>query len=123
MDDDTGCWGECVRCHRRYGFVSREELRTYLDRTRPMTGKIHITWVDDHREPKNPPDPLYPHGIDLDMSDGQEACAIQLPYPARRCGWFHVKCLLCGTDAIITTAGRPDDPRSVKLRCKLRGTA
>jgi hypothetical protein len=31
-DDDTGCWGECIRCGRRHGFVSRADLRSYLDR-------------------------------------------------------------------------------------------
>lgn len=31
-NDDTGCWGECVTCGRRAGFVSREVLRRYLDR-------------------------------------------------------------------------------------------
>ena len=29
--DDTGCWGECVVCNRRFGFVTREELRRYCD--------------------------------------------------------------------------------------------
>lgn len=31
-DDDTGCWGECVDCGKRFGFVSRADLRSYLDR-------------------------------------------------------------------------------------------
>lgn len=30
--DDTGCWGECIVCHRRFGFVTRAELRAYADR-------------------------------------------------------------------------------------------
>lgn len=30
--DDSGCWGECVICHKRHGFVSRADLRSYLDR-------------------------------------------------------------------------------------------
>lgn len=29
--DDTGCWGECDRCHRRFGFVDRASLRRYAD--------------------------------------------------------------------------------------------
>lgn len=30
--DATGCWGECLRCGNRAGFVSREVLRRYIDR-------------------------------------------------------------------------------------------
>lgn len=29
--DDTGCWGECEICHKRVGFVSREQLRRFAD--------------------------------------------------------------------------------------------
>lgn len=29
--DDAGCWGECITCHRRFGFVSRSDLRAYAD--------------------------------------------------------------------------------------------
>jgi hypothetical protein len=31
MDDDTGCWGQCVTCGKRFGFVTREQLRRYAD--------------------------------------------------------------------------------------------
>lgn len=30
--DDTGIWGQCIDCGKRHGFVSREELRAYIDR-------------------------------------------------------------------------------------------
>lgn len=30
--DDTGCWGECIHCGRRVGFVDRATLRAYADR-------------------------------------------------------------------------------------------
>lgn len=29
--DDSGVWGECVRCHRRFGFVDRATLRRFAD--------------------------------------------------------------------------------------------
>lgn len=29
--DDTGCWGECIHCSRRYGFVDRATLRRIAD--------------------------------------------------------------------------------------------
>jgi hypothetical protein len=35
--DDTGCWGECMICHKRHGFVSSADLRSYLDRELPST--------------------------------------------------------------------------------------
>lgn len=31
-EDDAGIWGECIHCHKRHGYVSRETLRAYLDR-------------------------------------------------------------------------------------------
>lgn len=82
--------------------------------------KHTISWLDSGREPKCPPNPEYPDGIDLDMSNRAEtmnACRVELPYPARRCGVYIVKCETCGLAVGITTAGRPDDPRSVVLAC------
>jgi hypothetical protein len=32
MSDDSGCWGECVKCGKRFGFVSRADLRACADR-------------------------------------------------------------------------------------------
>jgi hypothetical protein len=78
-----------------------------------------IEWIDREREPQCAPDPEYPNGIDLDLSVGAaQSCKAELPYPARRCGLFHVRCTTCGMNVLITTAGRPDDPRSVRLACK-----
>jgi hypothetical protein len=82
-------------------------------------GQMKITWIDDKREPRAKPNPLYPDGIDLDISAGkQKTCSTPLPYPARRCGHYLVICEMCGLRVIVTTAGRPDDPRSLKLACK-----
>jgi hypothetical protein len=81
--------------------------------------KFKIKWFDWGREPRCPSDPDFPNGIDIDCSRGiSPTCRANLPYPAKRCGEYHVKCLLCGINAMITTAGRPDDPRSIKLPCK-----
>lgn len=85
-------------------------------------GEIKIEWIDGKREPVCKPDPAFPKGKDCDCSGGQlPACKTDLPYPAKRCGMYYVECLICGTNVLITTAGRPDDPRSVTLPCK-RGT-
>lgn len=82
---------------------------------------MKIEWIDGGREPKCPPNPAHPNGIDIDASGGAEAaCGAELrPYPAPRCGHFLVTCETCGQSMAITTAGRPDDPRSVKIACHL----
>lgn len=77
-----------------------------------------IKWVDGGREPQCAPNPNYPNGIDVDSSNGAKAaCTATLSYPARRCGYYLIVCGTCGHRAAITTAGRPDDPRSLKLAC------
>jgi hypothetical protein len=77
-----------------------------------------IEWHDHGREPQCPPNPDYPDGIDIDIAgNASPACATPLPYPAKRCGYYVVRCKACGMSVAITTAGRPDDPRSVRLPC------
>lgn len=83
-----------------------------------MTDNLKANWIDGQREPRVAPDPAYPDGIDIDLSEGAVSCFLHLPYPAKRCGYFVVECGHCGANVLITTAGRRDDPRSVKLRCK-----
>jgi hypothetical protein len=83
---------------------------------------VNVYWVDGGEWPRNQPNPAYPNGIDLDISEGAKiACLVNLPYPAERCGAFVLECETCGQSVVITTAGRPDDPRSAKLACRLKG--
>jgi len=86
--------------------------------------QFKIEWHDHGREPQCPPDPAFPNGMDLDCAvwcvEGWPTCKTDLPYPAKRCGYYIVECKLCGFSAAITTAGRPDDPRSFKMGCKKR---
>jgi hypothetical protein len=83
---------------------------------------MKITWIDGKREPKEQPDPHYPNGIDLDLTRGKRpSCETKLPYPAKRCGHYLVVCEKCAQKIIVTTAGRPDDPRSVRIRCLFMG--
>lgn len=52
------------------------------------------------------------------MSDGAtRTCSIELPYPAKRCGVYVIECAKCGQKNALTTAGRPDDPRTVTMGC------
>ncbi len=77
-----------------------------------------VKWVDAGREPKCPPNPAYPKGIDIDEARGAPtSCSVALPYPAKRIGHYKVTCRSCGRTVVVTTAGRPDDPRSLKMAC------
>lgn len=78
-----------------------------------------IQWRDSGEEPRVTPNPDYPDGIDLDMTEpGMPSCQTALPYPAKRIGLYIVICTKCGLRFGVTTAGRPDDPRSVRVSCK-----
>ena len=82
--------------------------------------QFDITWIDHEREPRVAPNPNFPNGRDIDASNGQPSCEVSLPYPARRCGMYIVHCKQCNELSAVTTAGRPDDPRSVKFACRLK---
>jgi hypothetical protein len=80
---------------------------------------LDVKWIDRGHKAVAPPDPDYPNGQDLDLSHGaKSSCSTRLVYPAQGCGYFVVSCPRCKYIAIITTAGRVDDPRSVKVPCK-----
>lgn len=82
-----------------------------------MTFKIE--WIDRGREPRCAPDPDFPDGKNIRLIDqSAKHCTIELPYPAKRCGLYVVECSICKFRIGITTAGRPDDPRSVEVACK-----
>ena len=83
-----------------------------------------IEWIDRGREPQCAPDPEFPSGKDVNIAaEGQVSCKTTLPYPAKRCGLYVVRCTTCGMSVSITTAGRPDDPRSLTIPCKPMASA
>ncbi len=89
-----------------------------------MSNALSVTWLDFEREPRCAPDPDYPDGKDLDLAPPWgRTCETDLPYPAKRCGAYVVGCSICGQSVAITTAGRPDDPRHVRLPCRIGGNA
>ena len=80
-----------------------------------------VEWIDSRREPQCPANPAYPEGVDVDLTNGRGwGCVAPLAYPAARCGFYVVRCTNCKLVVGVTTAGRADDPRSVRLPCKLR---
>lgn len=83
--------------------------------------KHTITWLDREREPKVAPNPEFPEGIDIPPQYPERTwCKVNLPYPAKRIGLYVIHCIECGVSVGVTTAGRPDDPRSVTINCKER---
>lgn len=82
-----------------------------------MTWKIE--WIDHEREPRVAPNPAYPMGKDIVAVTHPDApkCSTPLPYPAKRCGLYIAECMECGLRIGVTTAGRPDDPRSLQTTC------
>lgn len=80
---------------------------------------LKVEWIDFQRAAKEPPHPGYPNGKDIDVAQKtHKTCSTALPYPAKRCGMYVVGCDVCGQIVTVTTAGRADDPRSLKLACK-----
>ena len=88
-----------------------------------MDNNLNVEWIDSFRDPQNDPNPDYPNGIDFDVVDGIDtpACYTDLPYPAKRCGRFVITCRTCDLTVMVTTAGRPDDPKSIRVPCKRGG--
>jgi hypothetical protein len=85
-----------------------------------MADHHSVEWIDGKREPQVAPNPAYPDGIDVDGAQGAVPfCKVELPYPAKRCGLYVVTCERCGMKYGCTTAGRPDDPRSITIACKV----
>lgn len=82
-----------------------------------MSEQFKVEWMDSGREPQCPPNPAYPDGIDIKADGAAMTCKADLPYPAKRCGAYVVECTRCGLRVACTTAGRPDDPRSIELPC------
>lgn len=84
--------------------------------------QFEIVWDDRGHPPKVAPNPAFPDGVEVDASDGARlTCVAQLPYPTGKVnvGTWLVTCKLCRLRVAVTAASRPDDPRSVKLPCKL----
>lgn len=82
--------------------------------------KVTVTWIDRHQQPRGLPDPKYPNGRVLNMAIGaRKTCSVELDHPTKGCGYYLLVCERCHLRVVVTTAGRVDDPRKVKLACKV----
>jgi hypothetical protein len=82
-----------------------------------------ITFVPSGRgKARCPSDPAYPNGVAIDPvgHDAPAWCLVKLPYPAPECGVHRIDCSLCALQVLVTAAGRPDDPVSVRIPCNVR---
>lgn len=100
-------------------------------------GKFEIRWVKRGGPPQQPPNPDYPEGCHVDLTEhgqstgkvkrttpapdtlAEQSCSTPLPYPTGKDeigGWF-VRCLTCDLKVFVTAASRPDDPCSVRVAC------
>ncbi len=104
----------CSKCCPALARAEQISRAAAMNQSEP---NLTVHWIDRERYAQVKADPTYPNGIDLDFSQGDSGCWTKLPYPTPRCGLFHIECHKCGSDALVTTAGRRDDPRSVKLKC------
>jgi hypothetical protein len=84
---------------------------------RPVSAQHAYQWFTTGGTAQCAPDPRYPTGIDLPPGGPEKHCKATLPYPAPCIGVHKVTCTVCGNVTAVTAAGRPDDPRSIMLRC------
>jgi hypothetical protein len=84
---------------------------------------LHATWFGAGRKAQHPPDPRYPLGMVMDGTQGRPGCEAKLEYPAPCIGKWLITCDVCGTKVVVTAAGRPDDPHTVRLPCVAVGRA
>lgn len=111
------------RCWIEAGSAGRGPPMVFAERAGSVvqgTPRFSIDWADAHREATYPADPTYPFGCSIDVAlDAPRACRAQLP-SAVRIGTWVVRCTLCGYVIALASAGRRDDPRSVRVPCRAR---
>ena len=82
-------------------------------------GKFEIEFIKSGRgKAQCPPNPDYPEGVTIHgEKKGMPFCTTSVPYPAPECGHFSIVCTQCHIEVVVTTAGRPDDPRLIYIPC------
>lgn len=81
---------------------------------------IDVKFNDSGRKATQLANPKYPNGQDVSVAENvlQKTCCRNLPYPAPGVGTYSVICRKCHFTALVSVAGRADDPRTITLPCK-----
>jgi hypothetical protein len=83
-----------------------------------------VEYISRGREPQVQFNRGFPWGKHIPNMEDGASCHVELePWPTPECGLLYVECEVCGSNAMLTTAGRVDDPRSVDLPCHVKGHA
>ncbi len=84
---------------------------------------IDVRFIDSGREPQCKSDPKYPDGKPVNVAPNvlAKTCTFNLHHPAPRCGLYEITCRQCGFVALVTVAGRADDPNMITMPCKPKG--
>lgn len=82
-----------------------------------------MIFLDSGRTATRKPNQKFPDGMDVDLraDPEQKHCCTNVPYPAPRVGAYNIFCNKCKLRVAVTVAGRPDDPRTVTMPCKVGG--
>lgn len=114
---NTAAWLRADRARRHQPTAFAEAAAT----PQPGGARFSVDWIDADREATYPADPGYPNGVAIDVAlDAPHACRVELPWPAARVGQWVVVCRECGFAVALETAGRCDDPQSVRMPCRGR---
>lgn len=96
--------------------VSRVRIPELRDSEAPW---LKGEFLGEGRLAKEPANPAYPEGLAVDFApDAEKSCAMSLTYPAPQIGKWIVKCERCSYVAVVTAAGQPDDPVSIRIPCR-----
>lgn len=80
---------------------------------------IEVKFIDEGRKSTSPSNPKYPNGVDVSAAmPDQKSCCFNVQYPAPGVGKYSIVCTDCKMTALVSVAGRADDPRTVTLPCK-----
>lgn len=68
--------------------------------------------------PQRAANPAFPNGSDIDLTDGVGGrCPALLPQFPGKLGLYEVRCATCGLSVALTSAGRTDDAKAVRVPC------
>lgn len=112
----------------QYARPDQGKLLPHEDGRWPHYAQMSVGWRERHRangpgglvtsKPQHPSNPEYPNGVDVDLAgDHLMRCSALLPRMPGKLGVYEIRCTHCELSLALTSAGRPDDPRLVRVPC------